>query len=182
MVKPQVTNRFLLPKNHGTSKPNSLSPQFLTKGTRNTSGTFPFHCPPALAPQRGNPKRLSASIPKLGFSSQSHSAPAPVCICPLESQAEKAQPETGAGLPNQSTTSLHPFTSHFSMGQGWKSQKSTGGIRRRTHMAGEVGGILRKKKREKGIQEKGKGGFQLAKRDAELQRQKDQLKAAKKKK
>lgn len=48
-------------------------------------------------------------------------------------------------------------------------------------MAGEVGGILRKKKREKGIQEKGKGGFQLAKRDAELQRQKDQLKAAKNK-
>lgn len=40
---------------------------------------------------------------------------------------------------------------------------------------------MRKKIREKGIQERGKGGFQLAKRDAVLQRQKDQLKAAKKK-
>lgn len=113
MVKPQVTNRFLLPKTHNISKPNSPRPQLLTKGRRNTSGTFPFHRPSALPPQghehKANPKRLSAFIPKLGFSSQSHSAPAPVCICPLESQAEKARPERGAGLPNQSMTSLHPF-------------------------------------------------------------------------
>lgn len=37
-----------------------------------------------------------------------------------------------------------------------------------------------KKIRDKGIQERGKGGFQLAKRKAVLQRQKDQVKAARK--
>jgi len=94
-------------------------------------------------------------------------------------QSRESTPRPRKNSPVKSVHDLGlPLFSHFSIWQGCQSQKALVGSKgedtRQEKLVASQG-----KSREKGIQQREKEGFQLAKSDTVLQGQKDQLKAAK---